>query len=266
MKVDTYLSGFFLVGGSTIVAMVGVLIGRRLIHARNLINSHEVGGYLLSVVGTMYAVILGLIVVESMANFEQARLTTEQESNALADLILLSNRLPDQKRQQIQKLALAYIDRVVDDEWPMLDHGTYAPSARRAALDLIDAVCNFEPQTASEQAIYDKELDAVCQFWNSRRTRTVTAAHGVPALEWVVLIVGGVITLAFIAFFRLDHLRIQLLMTAMVTIVIALNMYMVLMFGYPYSGQLKVPPDNFKVAQAIIEHQTSRSSTPPAAP
>ena len=48
-----------------------------------------VASYLLSVVGTLYAVTLGLIVVDSLGKFAEARMTTEGESNALADLILI---------------------------------------------------------------------------------------------------------------------------------------------------------------------------------
>ena len=87
----------------------------------------------------MYAVILGLIVVDAMGKFQEARQTTERESNALADIILLSNQLPPEQRTRVQTLALAYVDRVLEDEWPILDHGQFAPSARHAAIDLIDA-------------------------------------------------------------------------------------------------------------------------------
>src|SRR3954451_4965752 len=112
MKIDSYLAGFFLVAGSTALSIAGLLIVRRVLHKENLISSHDVGGYLLSVVGTTYAVILGLIVVDAMARFQEARLTTENESNALADVILLSNQLPRETRERIQSLSLTYVDRV----------------------------------------------------------------------------------------------------------------------------------------------------------
>src|SRR4051812_12825041 len=112
MRLDSYLSGAFLVVGSTILSVVGLLVVRRLLHSKNLISSHDVGGYLLSVVGTMYAVILGLIVVDAMGKFQEARQTTDRESNALADIILLSNQLPPEERIRVQTLTLAYIDRV----------------------------------------------------------------------------------------------------------------------------------------------------------
>jgi hypothetical protein len=259
MKIDSYLSGFLLIGGSTLAAVAGLLIVRRVLHSKNLISSHDVGGYLLSVVGTMYAVILGLIVVDAMTRFQEARQNTERESNALANILLLSNQLPHEKKVQIQRLGLAYVERVLVDEWPILDYGQFAPEARRTALDLIDAVSSFEPQTAKEAELYAAGVGAACELWNARRTRINTAMHGVPALEWVVLLVGGVVTVSFTYFFKLEHLPIQVVMTAMVAVVIALCLFLVLMFGYPFSGELKVDPSNFRVAEAIVKSQNSRT-------
>jgi hypothetical protein len=250
------------VTGTTLASVAGLLVARRVLHTKNLISSHDVGGYLLSVVGTTYAVILGLIVVDAMANFQEARQTTEHESNALADVVLLSGQLPAEKRAQIQSLALAYIERLLEDEWPSMDRGHHAPSARRAAMDLIDAVCKFEPKTEQEQAIYASELTAVCEFWNNRRSRVVIAVHGLPALEWVVLIFGGVLTISFTYFFKIEHLRIQMVMTAMVAMIISLCLFLVLMFGYPFSGELKVHPDSFKITREIVGYRAGRTPLP----
>src|SRR3954465_7836221 len=115
MMIDSYLAGCLLVALSTALSIAGLLVARRVLHTQNLISSHDVGGYLLSVVGTTYAVILGLIVVDAMADFQMARETADRESNALADVVLLSNQLPREKRSEIQALALAYIDRVLED-------------------------------------------------------------------------------------------------------------------------------------------------------
>jgi hypothetical protein len=262
MQIDSYLAGFFMVALSTASSILGLMVVRRLLHSHNLISSHDVSGSLLSVVGTMYAVILGLIVVDAMGKFEEARQTTEHESNALADIILLSKQLPSEKRTQIQALARDYIDRVVEDEWPSMDRGTSSPEARRAAIDLMDAVSSFEPKTDKEMAVYGAELSATCEFWNNRRDRIVIAIHGLPALEWFVLIFGGVLTVAFTYFFKLELLKIQVIMTAMVAMIIALCLFLVLMFGYPFSGELKVSPECFKDSESIIAYQSGRSPLP----
>ncbi len=104
-------------------------------------------------------------------------------------------------------------------------------------------------------------MASIEDFWNNRRIRVVFASHGIPFLEWFVLVAGGVITVTFTYFFRLDHLRIQVAMTSLVATIIALNLYLILMFGYPFSGDIKVSSDSFQVTQAIISHREATPST-----
>jgi len=262
MALDTYAAGVLLVFASAIASVLGLLGIRRLLRGRDLLSCHDVGGYLLSIVGTLYAVILGLIVVDSMSKFQEARLTTEQESNSLANVLILANQLPQDQRDETQRHARVYIERVVNDEWPHMAQGGSSAEARKAAIRLIDTVTDFEPTTEKEQAIYAAQLESLCQFWDSRRTRTVAAAHGVPSLEWVVLLGGGGLTVAFTYFFKLEHLRIQVIMTVMVSTIIALNLYLVLMFGYPFSGDMKISPESFQVGDVLVEPLGPESQGP----
>lgn len=64
MDLDNYWVGAALIIGLAFLSVAGLLAVRRYIHLDNLRKCHEVGGYLLSVVGTMYAVLLGLVVVD----------------------------------------------------------------------------------------------------------------------------------------------------------------------------------------------------------
>ena len=233
MAIGSYFSGFLLICASNLVSILGLLVVRRALREKDLISSHDVGGYLLSVVGTMYAVTVGLVVVDSMNQFEEARLMTEQESNCLADMILLSYQLPVQDRQKIQDLTLKYIDEVIKDEWPAMNAGRHSLKARRAAISLIGEVSGFAPKSEKDIVIYDALVDLTCRFWDSRRTRTLAAMQGVPTLEWFVLISGGIITVVFTYFFKLKHLRVQAFMTALVSTTIAINRYLVVLLGYP---------------------------------
>jgi hypothetical protein len=258
--INNYPSGVLMIAGSVGLSILGLIVVRKTLHRKDLGPIREVGGHLLAVAGTFYAVSLGLIVVDSMTRFQDARNTTELESNSLADIVLLSNQFPAERRAQVHRLATAYARSVAEVEWPILGRGGSSPDTHRLALDLIDSVLGFEPATNRDQAIYQATVDAVCQFWNCRRTRTFAASHGIPPLEWLVLITGGVITIAFTYFLRIDRLVVQAFMTAMLSLVISLNLYLVLMFGYPYSGDLKVDPEGFKMSNTIMDYQSGLPS------
>jgi hypothetical protein len=262
LKIDSYASGALLVATANAAALIGLLATRRPLRRLGMISHHEVGGFLLSVVGTMYAVILGLIVVDALAKFQSGRQTTEAEANALANIVLLADHLPPAERDRIRSLAVSYAHLVIDEEWPLLDAGGFSGEARSVALRLIDALAGLEPRSDREQALYERAIEASEGLWDNRRMRIVAASHGIPRLEWFVLISGGMITVAFTYFFRVDHLRIQAAMTSLVATIIALNLYLVLMFGYPFSGDVKVGCDSFDIVPVIAD----RRGGPPAAP
>ena len=56
---------------------------RKLIGPERLTACHEVGGYYFSVVGTFYAVLVGLIIFDAQARFDDAKTDVESESSAL---------------------------------------------------------------------------------------------------------------------------------------------------------------------------------------
>ncbi len=263
-QIDSPIMGLLVVVAANAVAIAGLLATRRMLRRLDMISHHEVGGFMLTVVGTIYAVILGLIVIDSLAKFQLARQTTEREANALGTLVLLANHMPPDARERVHGLAVAYADLVMNREWPMLDFGRSDPETQSTALRLIESITEFDPQPGRQQATYEAALLAVGDFWNARRYRTVTAAQSFPGAEWFLLIAGGTITVAFTYFFKLDHTRVHVAMTSLVATIIALNLYMVLMFGYPYSGEVKVSSDSFGVAEAIITHHAS--AHPAAAP
>ncbi len=266
MAIDSYWMGAVLVVASVLLSVGGLLLVRSKISYDQFHDAHEVSGYLLSIVGTMYAVLLGLVVVDAMGKFQDARNNVQAEANGLADVFMLSDKYPPERSKQIKELCAHYVQRVVDVEWPMMDDGGIDMEARRTAIKLIRTVQDFEPVTQAQQAIYQVAVQQACQVWDCRRARTNQAQFGVPPEEWLVLFIGGMITIIFTYIFGVKNIRLQSAMTAMCAILISLNMLLVLWFGYPFSGDRKVHPDALKVDQLIFENQLGHRAAPSGAP
>jgi Protein of unknown function (DUF4239) len=249
VSIENYLVGFGLIAGVILSSVTGLLIVRRLFLLERLRRCHEVAGYLLSVVGTMYAVLLGLIVVDAMSNFQTARTVVE------ADVFLLAERLPEEKARRVRSLCDAYVADVIGAEWLAMARGGISLAARGHAIKLMKEVTDFEPVTKNQKALYPLLLQEAFQLWDSRRARTNIALYGVPAIEWFVLVLGGVVTVVFTYFFSLDSTRAQVAMTTMVSLLISLNVYLVALFGAPFSGDLQVRPEAFEVDQMIFRNQ-----------
>ena len=240
-------NGIAIVGGVIIVALAVVALARRLFSPESLRQGHDATGNLLAIVGTLYAVLLGLIVVDAMARFEKAMEIVQLESNCLADVYLLAERLPEPQQTRVQNLCRTYAEQVVNLEWPSMERARMSMAARRTALALAQSLNDFEPETEAHKTVYPCMLEEIRELWDKRRDRAGTAQYGIPVVEWVSLILGGVVTIFFAGLFSVGNSRLQTVITTLAALVIGLNLYLVCLFGYPFAGELSVSSRPFQI-------------------
>ncbi len=257
---DSYLVGGLIVLFGVVVSVLGLLAVRRKVNAATLKHYHDVASPLLSVVGTLYAVLLGLIVVDCMGKFQQAHFMVGQEANAIANIFELADGLPSQKRLQIHQLCMDYVHEVRTNEWNMMNRQQASPKAQKDRVALYKTCVMWEPQTESQKAIYSNLLTELSEFTDARRDRLVLSSHGVWPAVWFVLIVGAICTIVFTYFFGLTDLLSQIIMTAGVSLLIGLNLLLVAFYGYPFSGDVKVYPEEFLRDERIFKDVLSQEA------
>ena len=248
-----FLQGLFIVGSGMAVSLTLVWLIRKAFPADVLRRAHDATGNLLSVVGTLYAVLLGLVVVDAMVRFERAMDVVQQESNCLADIYLLAERLPDAQRMRLHELCRTYAYEVVDLEWPLMNRARVSVEARKTALAMSRGLDDFEPTTEAEKAVFPLLLEQLRELWDHRRERANTAEYGIPAVEWAALIIGGAVTILFAGLFSVENGRLQAVLTCLSALVVALNLYLVSLFGYPFAGELAVSSRPFKIDIGMFE-------------
>jgi hypothetical protein len=253
MEFHGFTTGLAIILGGIIAAIGLVAAVRKMFSKDTLRQAHDITGNLLSVVGTLYAVLLGLVVVDALVRFEHAIDVVQQESNSLADIFLLAERLPAAQRERIQESCRIYARQVVEEEWPAMARGHASPAARKTAFALARSLDGFEPVTEGQKAVFPMLLEQIRELWDFRRERVGTAEFGIPAVEWFVLIVGGAVTVIFAGLFRAESVSLQRFLTALAALVMGLNLYLVALFGYPFSGELTVSSRPFQTDIAIFE-------------
>jgi hypothetical protein len=214
--------GVLVVCGACLAAVVGLTLVQRLVPAATRKEQNDVAGFIYAVLGVIYAVLLALVVIAVWEEFGRARITVEAEANALAEIFWLAHRLPEPERNQLQELARSYAEEVVDTEWPLMEQGrtplmenTRATPRGWALIDDIRATLQgYEPRSEAGQELYAEGLDQVQRLADARRTRLVQAEESIATVLWVVLVVGGMVTVAFAYLFGLESTWAHRLMVA----------------------------------------------------
>lgn len=215
------------------------LVSKRL-GAEAIAKCYQVGSTYLQVVGTFYAVLLGLIVVDAMTKFQNAQTSVDNEVASIIAIYSSAERFPIQ-RQHLEDLTKEYTKQVVNIELPMMDNtGKTDPRARELSLEILKTVKNIEPITENQKTMFSMLLTETSDFLIARRERTKAANFGEPGIEWLILITGGIITVILTFFFTIEANGIHLLMRALVTLTILMSLYLTYLFGSPFAGDLKV--------------------------
>jgi Protein of unknown function (DUF4239) len=235
-----YSTLFALLIIGTSLAVGGLLLVRRFIGSEELMRHHDVAGHMLAVVGTLYAVVLGLIVVASLNTFQQARLTVSQEANSLRDIFNLAAGLPDPISTNLRNNCCSYATVMVDDEWNAMDKGKSSTKAAQAVNDLWQTLIRFQPKTQGQSDLHNSLLHAIRDLGDNRHIRLTAAQPEYDSIIWTVLLLGGASVIVFTYFFGLEKLQVQILMTVIISCVLFLNLMVVALFGSPYSGDVKV--------------------------
>lgn len=260
LYLDYYIIGIPVIFVTIILILYIQKIVRDKLGKETIIKCHEVGSYYLQVVGTFYAVLLGLIVVDSMTKFQQAQASLDQEANALVAIYSSAERFPEQ-RKSLEKLVINYTNEVLNTELSLMENTEkWDPKARDFALEMLQQVKQIEPVTENQKAIYPILLSEVSDLLTARRERIKISNFGEPPIEWIMLIAGGIITLTLTFFFTIESHGIHMFMRAVVSLMILMSLYLTYLFGSPFSGDLKVSDDPYKMVLAFTDWAHRNSS------
>ena len=88
--------------------------------------------------------------------------------------------------------------------------------------ELRRSVQGYEPNTDAQDALYVEALAEVGELEENREFRLLAVDEGIPYMVWVVLIVGGVLTVGFTYLFGMESVRLHAVAVAGLTILISL--------------------------------------------
>ncbi len=237
---------------AVVAAAAGALITRRYVPTAVLEAHLPAAGAVYATLGVLYAVILGQIVVAAWDRYADAESAVISEVGALFSLIRLADALPPEEGEPLRQAAFAYGRTVVDVEWPaMARRDAPSPEAASALSAMYRAygVVAAGPDGANPVVAASlSELDALD---DARGARLLASISGIPPLMWGVLILGGMVTVAFTYMFAVASRTAHLLMVVAVAGTLVMLLALVAGLNEPFREPMAITPEGFA---AILDH------------
>jgi hypothetical protein len=224
------------------------LVTRILFGVDRLKLNNEVAGFKFAVVGVFYAVMLAFVVIAVWDDFRQTEGTVRDEAKAVVDLHRITFALPVESGAAIRVHLLDYANDVREKEWTTMAVGEPSDAVVKDLDQLSLAIFNVQPENYQDLALYQDALRLLAVMTDNRNERLDSSDGSMPGILWFVLIVGGLITLGYPAFFGTTNLVAQILMTAVLAELVALSLLLGLAFDYPFTGEVQISPKPFDQA------------------
>lgn len=245
-----WVVGIFVTVVVVVYAVGLMLLTRYHYGADRLKQNNEVAGFKYAVVGVLYAVLLAFVVIAVWEDYSETEDSVRDESKAAIDLYHVAAAFPIEG-ESIRDAIRNYTTSVYNDSWDAMALGGRSERVARDLRALNDAILALRPDNTKEQVLFEHALRQLTLITDNRNERLDSADGSVPGVLWFVLLVGGLITLGYPAFFASSNLLAQVLMTGSLAALLALTLFLGLAFDFPFTGDPHISKDPF--ADALLQ-------------
>lgn len=217
------------------------------------VEDNGAAGFAHAFIGVLYAVALGLMVVGVQGGYEEVESVVMQEANLAGDLYVDLGGLADPARSELKQLTRDYVDTVIDQEWPAVSRGDSSETTDLILDALVRNTIAHEPRSEHERLIYAEVLRNVNELLDRRRQRLHDGRGGIGAVTWIVVLIGGVLTIGVAWFYNTERPSTHYALVCAMAAMFSLMIFLIVAMDHPLWGKFSVGPDAFVEVRSDIQ-------------
>jgi hypothetical protein len=192
----------------------------------------------LSVIGTMFAVMLAFVILFSLQSYQRAREGANVEAVSVTELNAVASVFGSPTSDRLHGGLVCYGRAVIYDEWPAMQDGHSSALVESWVDRLHDDFTAAAPREARQEAAYAQWFDEVAQRRDGRRERLAEASPFMPMPLWLALGIGAMLTLGYMVAQadRREGVVIQAIPIGFVAALVTAGLLLVVFLDNPYTG------------------------------
>jgi hypothetical protein len=240
--------------GGGVLSVGGLLAFHAMVPHKLRSLHNDLAGFVLAIVGVIYAVLLAFIAVAVWQNYTDVDNLVQMEANLVDDLYRDTISLPPATAQQLRLNLFDYTETVVQKEWP---HMMAAMPSHMKGWRVLDSfhltLAQLKPPDAPALAVQTEMLQTLDKLYDVRRGRFHAASSGLPAIVWWNLMVGAAILIVFSYLFGAPRLAMHAVMVGLLGSSIGLVLMLIVLLDNPFLGQSHVSVEPFQALTMAVE-------------
>jgi len=255
MPVPAWLLVVLVIAVFVALACAGQVLVHRSFRKTDFIAHNEVAGFVIAVVGAIYAVLLAFLTVIVWQRFADAEDRAQQEADAATDVLRFSRVRRAHSRQRSPRRPGPLCRG--SDHAGMAGHGARPKQSGGAAAHRARHRRYRSPARAEPARIQHPEspLGPCASDGRLAARRINDNRSNVPGVLWFGLIIGACTLIGFVYLFGLKNFVVHLLITAATATMIGLAFGLILALDYPFRGDVSVAPDRWIALDEVLKSE-----------
>ena len=233
------------IGGFVLLSLLFARVVSALFPKELLREHNELAGFIFAVIGVIYAVVLGFVAVGVWERFTAADDRTYDEASAITAVYRDARSFGNW--QLLRHDIRSYVHYTITIGWPALESGK--ASSDSTSSEILSRDVHHTPvRDLREAQVFGHMLERMSEALLDRDARLTEDASGLNGVMWMVVFVGGFITIAFSYLFGFLRTSMQLVMIGTLAFLIGLVIFLTMSLDFPFRGEIRVGPDAFERA------------------
>ena len=201
-------------------------------------------------VGLLYAILLAFVVVVAWEQFNSAEESTHTEVTRLSNLFRDAEPLPATDKERIQQALAVYVQNIIDREYDAMADGESDKPTEEAYEAIWTGFYSTQVEDGPAATFYDTAVGRLNELGEARRLRVLSSQSTIPLPLWVLLIGGGLFTIAWLFPFYMGDTRVQTVALGTVGAFTGFVLFLIYALQHPFAGDIAIDP---AVYQSLLD-------------
>jgi len=215
-------------------------------------EQNETIGVFVSISGVLYGVTLGLLAVGTYENFRQVEERIHEEVSAINAMYRDVTCLKGTGKAVLKHDLEHYVENIITVAWPLQQKGLLPTDGIKIMGNFVAHMTQYDPVDEKDEMFYAELFDQFNVLIEKRRSRLNSVNASLPAVVWIILLVGGVVNIFFTWLLVLPNRRIELVLNSLIGILFGSLIFLIISMDNPYRGEFSVTSDPYKLLLETI--------------
>ena len=251
----TVILGAAFVSGTVLLVLACYFLMRQLEDKDPSSNTRDLANSVMLRISALHGLILALVFAQEMAEYQQLKLESAIETNALADIYFDAGRFGGNNPGLITTPIRNYAQIVIEEEWDSLGATGLLASRAWGQWDAAyNEILDLIPATDRQRSLRDHMLNRIHSIAETRVKREHHARNSLSLIFWFAA-VSGVIFMG-LAFYPYLPRRSNLVLLALLGGFTGIILFFIYAFSNPFQDPGSWRPDDFRQVLRQFQHST----------